>query len=150
MAPDLVCQKKKKIPFTEYYLQWQAPRFCWNHLRPESVFRIQRLRKMWGPKGKENEIRKHVTWPSWHWGLRGDWSVHLPSGRHCFLGISALKLWPESFAQNVPGSPSSPSWEYLTPSDGGVVKACWPGLLIPSGDLRGQLWRHSAFNMEST
>ena len=35
MALDLVC-KKKKNPFTEYYLQLQAPRFCLGYKELES------------------------------------------------------------------------------------------------------------------
>lgn len=84
----------------------------WNHLRPESVFRIQRLRKIWGPKGKENEITKHVTWPSGHWGWRRPWSaVSICHMAGMFLGISA---------QDVPGTSVSSSWEYLAPSHQGA------------------------------
>lgn len=69
MALDLVCQKKKKknplqnITCNDRHQDSVLVTRSWNHLRPESVFRIQRLRKIWGPKGKENEITKHVTWP---------------------------------------------------------------------------------------
>ena len=68
MALDLVSKKKKKIPLqnitcNDRHQDSVLVTRSWNHLRPESVFRIQRLRKIWGPKGKENEITKHVTWP---------------------------------------------------------------------------------------
>lgn len=143
-------KKKKKIPLqnitcNDRHQDSVLVTGSWNHLRPESVFRIQRLRKIWGPKGKENEITKHVTWPWGHWG----WTDH---GQWCLSAwwqapsYKSLTWSPDLSpnAQNIPGSSSLPKLRPRQSDQPGF--AC---VLTSSGALRSQLCRHSAFNMGS-
>lgn len=152
MALDLVCKKKKKNPLqnitcNDRHQDSVLVTRSWNHLRPESVFRIQRLRKIWGPKGKENEITKHVTWP---WGRGGGEDavvsgVCLPDGGYLLGNLCPEALTWESSAQNAPNLSSFPKLRIPDTDQPGFTR-----VLIPSGVPRSQLWRHSAFNVKNT